>query len=102
MTLTRYSVNDSLIERQKAAFPRGEARKSLGLSAETLLFLFSGKLISRKQPLLLAQAAASLVKNRRFTLCYLGAGKQLSAVESLLRPLLGERLLLPGLVNQSK
>jgi glycosyltransferase involved in cell wall biosynthesis len=100
MTLTRYSVDDSLIERQKAIFPRGEARTSLGLSAETLLFLFSGKLIPRKQPLLLAQAATSLAQNRRFALCYLGAGEQLSAVESLLRPLLGERLLLPGFVNQ--
>ena len=102
MTLTRYAVDDSLIERQKAAFPRAAARQALGLSAETILFLFSGKLISRKQPLLLAEAAAALAKNQRFALCYLGSGDQQTDVEEMLRPLLGERLLMPGFVNQSE
>jgi glycosyltransferase involved in cell wall biosynthesis len=102
MTLTRYSVDDSLIERQKAAFLRAAARQALGLPEEAILFLFSGKLISRKQPLLLAEAAAALAKNHRFALCYLGSGGQMSTVEALLRPLLGERLLMPGFVNQSE
>jgi glycosyltransferase involved in cell wall biosynthesis len=101
-TLTRYAVDDSLIERQKADCPRDAARKALGLSPETLLFLFSGKLIPRKQPLLLAKAAAALAANPCFALCYLGSGEQLPAVEALLRPLLGERLLMPGFVNQSE
>lgn len=101
-TLTRYAVDDSLIERQKTDFPRDAAREALGLSPETLLFLFSGKLIPRKQPLLLAKAAAALAGNPRFAVCYLGSGEQLPAVEALLRPLLGERLLTPGFVNQSQ
>jgi glycosyltransferase involved in cell wall biosynthesis len=102
MTLTRYAVDDSLIERQKAAFTRAAARQALGLPEETILFLFSGKLISRKQPLLLAEAAAALAKNQRFALCYLGSGELFSTVEGLLRPLLGQRLLMPGFVNQSE
>jgi glycosyltransferase involved in cell wall biosynthesis len=102
MLLTRYAVDDTLIERQKVKFPRASAREDLGLTKETILFLFSGKLIPRKQPLLLAEAAAALAENKRFALCYLGSGEQLSMVEALLRPLLGERLLMPGFVNQNE
>jgi glycosyltransferase involved in cell wall biosynthesis len=102
MTLTRYAVDDSLIKRQKSDFPRDATRQALGLPEETILFLFSGKLISRKQPLLLAEAAAALAKNKRFAVCYLGSGEQMTTVEALLRPQLGDRLLMPGFVNQNE
>lgn len=102
MILTRYSVDDSLIERQREVFARDKTRQAMGLTEETLLFLFSGKLIARKQPLLLAEAAAALAKNKRFALCYLGSGELLPRVEALLRPLLGDRLLMLGFVNQSE
>lgn len=101
-TLTRYAVDDALIERQQSRFPREASREGLGLSSEMLLVLFSGKLIPRKQPLLLANAVAALAENPRLAVCYLGSGEQQSAVETLLRPLLGERLLMPGFVNQSE
>lgn len=102
MTLTPYSVDDGLIARQCAATDRDQARKALGLADDAVLFLFSGKLIRRKQPLLLAEAAASLAKNPRLAVAYLGSGEQRTEVESRLRPVLGDRLILPGFVNQSE
>lgn len=101
-TLTRYAVDDALIEQQQSMFPRDASREGLGLQPETLLVLFSGKLIPRKQPLLLANALAAMADNPRLAVCFLGSGEQQSAVEALLRPLLGGRLLMPGFVNQSE
>ncbi|MFM7182757.1 MAG: glycosyltransferase family 4 protein [Verrucomicrobiales bacterium] len=102
MTLTPYSVDDGLIARQRATTERVEARKTLGLADDALLFLFSGKLIPRKQPLLLAEAAASLAHDPRLAVAYLGSGEQMAEVEARLRPVLGNRLILPGFVNQSE
>jgi glycosyltransferase involved in cell wall biosynthesis len=102
MTLTPYSVDDGLIARQRKTTDRQQARQALGLGDDSLLFLFSGKLIPRKQPLLLAEAAAALSSNPRLAVAYLGSGEQMTEVESRLRPVFGDRLILPGFINQSE
>ena len=102
MTLTPYSVDDRLIDSQKLKFFRSECREALGINEGQVAFLFSGKLIPRKQPLLLAEAAVKLATDPRLVLIYLGSGGLMAEVESRLRPLLGSRLILPGFVNQSE
>ena len=96
-----YSVDDILIDAQRVRYKRAGCRAELGLSEEVPLVLFSGKLIPRKQPLMLAEAVARLPSCRRVAACFLGSGPQCAEVESLLRPLLGDHLIMPGFVNQS-
>jgi glycosyltransferase involved in cell wall biosynthesis len=100
--LAPYCVDDETIDRQRGQFPRDAARASLGVDADQCLVLFSGKLIPRKQPLMLAEAIARLPDPRRITVCYVGSGTLAAAVEARLRPVLGSRLLMPGFVNQSQ
>lgn len=97
-----YSVDDALIERQRAKYDRSRERAELGIDDATRLILFSGKLIPRKQPLLLAEAIARLPSKDRVAVCFLGAGEEKECVEAKLRPLLGGRLIMPGFVNQSQ
>jgi glycosyltransferase involved in cell wall biosynthesis len=97
-----YCVDDALIEVQRDSCGRAEARRRLGIEDGTTLILFSGKLIARKQPLLLADAISRLPNVQRVAACFLGAGEQRDAIEATLRPILGPRLLMPGFVNQSQ
>lgn len=97
-----YCVDDALIEQQRAASDRVQNRAVLGVDDSTRLILFSGKLIPRKQPLLLAEAIARLPSKDRVAVCFLGAGEEQDRVEAKLRPILGSRLLMPGFVNQSQ
>lgn len=100
--LAPYCVDDEAIDRQREQFPRSGARAALGVGPDQCLVLFSGKLIPRKQPLMLAEAVARLPDPSRLTVCYVGAGELVAAVEARLRPVLGSRLLMPGFVNQSQ
>ena len=102
MTLTPYSVDDRELEKQRRAFRGDEQRRALRIDDHQTVFLFSGKLVPRKQPLLLAAAAATLAEDERLVVIYLGSGKESSELETTLRPVLGERLHLPGFVNQSQ
>lgn len=97
-----YCVDDALIESQRATCDRGQARRRLGIDDATTMILFSGKLIARKQPLLLADAITRLPQVHRVAACFLGSGEQRSEIEASLRPVLGSRLLMPGFVNQSQ
>jgi glycosyltransferase involved in cell wall biosynthesis len=97
-----YSVDNELIDRQIAENPRDRSRAELGIDPAQRVILFSGKLIPRKQPLVLADAIARLADTSSVTVCYIGSGEQAAAVEARLRPILGPRLLMPGFVNQSR
>lgn len=97
-----YCVDDALIEQQRAACDSTHERAALGVDEATRLILFSGKLIPRKQPLLLAEAIARLPSRDRVAVCFLGAGEEQDRVEAELRPILGSRLIMPGFVNQSQ
>lgn len=97
-----YCVDDQTIDSQRKQFPREAARAALGIDPDQCVVLFSGKLIPRKQPLMLAEAVARFPDPRGLTVCYVGAGELAAAVEARLRPVLGTRLLMPGFVNQSQ
>ena len=102
LTFSPYSVNDGLIQNQKDKCDYNQLRERLNIREDQTLFLFSGKLIARKQPLLLAQAALAFAQDERFCLCILGSGDQEKEVYKMLDPALGNRLMMPGFVNQSK
>jgi glycosyltransferase involved in cell wall biosynthesis len=99
--LAPYCVDDELIAHQRARSDRAAARAAFGLGPDSVMILFSGKLIPRKQPLMLAEAVERMTLRDRVSVCFLGSGEQAAAVESRLRPTLGSRLIMPGFVNQS-
>jgi glycosyltransferase involved in cell wall biosynthesis len=102
MTLSPYSVDDQFLENQKQQFNRGECRKRLGIREDQIVFLFSGKMIERKQPLLLAEAALKIRSDSRSVFIFLGDGDQYEALCNTLKPALKERFIAPGFVNQSE
>jgi glycosyltransferase involved in cell wall biosynthesis len=99
-----YSVDDGLIARARGELTPGAARAQLGLPPDSFCLLFSGKLIARKAPLLLADALERVPADRRerLALIVLGDGELRAQLEARARALLGPRLLLPGFVNQSQ
>lgn len=101
MFFSPYSVDNGFFETQKQQLNRVECRAQLGLGNNDFTFLCSGKLIPRKMPLLLAEAVLSLPENNKIALIFVGDGPQKSNIETSLRPVLKNRLILPGFVNQS-
>ena len=103
MTLSPYSVDNTYFELQRKKMDRVECREKLGISPGSMVFLFSGKLIQRKNPLLLAAAAQQLVEEYpQIILVYLGSGEQLDELTSRYSKVYKDRLILPGFVNQSE
>src|SRR5262249_23041368 len=102
MFFSPYSVDSRLFEEQYARLNREQCRRELGIADEQFVVLFSGKFIPRKAPLLLLDALARLADNKRLTLILLGDGELRPQVESQAKALLGERVLLPGFVNQTQ
>jgi len=97
-----YCVDDELLERQYGALDREECRAALGVGPADFVFLFSGKLIPRKRPLLLAEAVRMIPERSRLRLIVLGDGPLRDALRGALSSCLGERLVMPGFVNQSR
>ncbi|MCC6739672.1 MAG: glycosyltransferase family 4 protein [Planctomycetia bacterium] len=94
-----YSVDTALFEKQRVAFPREASRAALGLAPEDFCALLSAKLIPRKAPLLLVEAARLLARPR-LRLVFVGDGEQRAAVESAARAAVGDRFRIAGFVNQ--
>jgi glycosyltransferase involved in cell wall biosynthesis len=97
-----YSVDATLSPEQTATLTRERARADLGLDSAHTVLLFSGKLIPRKEPLLLIEALSMLGDVGNVGLIILGDGELREKVESRARKLLGPRLIMPGFVNQSR
>lgn len=103
MTLAPYSVDDTLIDESVKKYDRSSSRRRLGIDDEDIVFLFSGKVMPRKQPLLLAEAILSLSKTySNVTAIFLGSGEQYQTLCEKLEPQLGPRFIAPGFVNQSE
>jgi glycosyltransferase involved in cell wall biosynthesis len=103
---TPYCVDSEALEHQYTQWmpQRPALRQALNVREEDYVLIFSGKLIPKKQPLLLLSAIALLpskVRNR-LHLVIIGDGAQRSEVETRGRELLGARLHLVGFVNQSQ
>ncbi len=97
-----FSVDSALFEEQFRKLDRETCRRELGIAPDQLVLLFSAKFIPRKAPLLLLEAIEQLGFRERLTLIMLGDGELRSEVESRGRAVLGNRILLPGFVNQSR
>lgn len=97
-----YSVDTALFETQRRSCDRTITRGRLGLTDRHFVFLFSGKLIPRKAPLLLLAALERLSERDRLALIVLGDGPLRETVVAGGNALLGERFIFPGFVNQSR
>lgn len=96
-----YAIDDELFQKQIEKFKRMESRQELGIKDNDIALLFSGKFIPRKMPMLLAEAIEMLNKKENVFLIMLGDGELKDEVERKLRPLLNDKLIMPGFVNQS-
>jgi glycosyltransferase involved in cell wall biosynthesis len=83
---------------------RSELRAQLGIKADDIALVFSGKLIARKDPLLIPAALTALPPEllSRMHVIVAGDGELRGELERLGRAVLGERLHLPGFMNQSE
>ncbi|MFC1490908.1 glycosyltransferase family 4 protein [Candidatus Latescibacterota bacterium] len=97
-----YNVDTDLLREQNNIFDRASTRLRLGLSDKHVTFLFSGKLIPRKEPLLLLDAIEKLPDHTNVALIILGDGPLKKVVLERGSALLGERFLFQGFVNQSQ
>jgi glycosyltransferase involved in cell wall biosynthesis len=101
-----YCVDSDEFEKQYLHWmPQRESlRRELGVREEDFVLIFSGKLIPKKQPLLLLEAIGSLPEptRTRTHLIVMGDGEQRAEVERVGRQLLDARLHLAGFVNQSQ
>jgi glycosyltransferase involved in cell wall biosynthesis len=103
ITLSPYAVDDQLFENKSKSLDKRKCRTSLQIGEEEKVFLFSGKLIPRKQPLLLAKAVLKLCEEfPKLVVSYLGSGPQYDELKQMLEPRLGRRFIAPGFVNQSE
>ncbi len=97
-----YSVDTELFEAQIERFDRGQVRRELGIAPHQVALAFSGKLIPRKAGSLLLAALELLECLDRVVLILLGDGEERENLVARGRELLGERLIAPGFVNQSR
>ncbi len=102
MFYSPYSVDTELFANQLKRFDRTEARRELGIAPQQTVLLSSGKLIPRKNVGLVLDALEQLAEPGRVTWILLGDGEKREAILGRGRALLGDRLIAPGFVNQSR
>ena len=83
---------------------RESMRRELGIGPDGITLVFSGKLIPKKDPLLICAAVARLPEEARARLHFIvaGDGDLRSALESAAHAVLGARVKLFGFLNQSE
>lgn len=98
-----YCVDDELFEREyrKLLPNRSEVLRRLGIGSNEVAFVFSGKLVPKKDPMTLAKALTLLNSISHLHLIVLGTGELSREFERTVRPILGERLHCMGFVNQT-
>jgi len=101
-----YCIDSVQVEEQVGQWQprRDELRAKLGIGAGDVAMIFSGKLIPKKQPLLIFEAIESLAAERkqRIHLIVMGDGELRTAVAQKGREILGARFHPAGFVNQSE
>lgn len=102
-----YNVDDALFGRHVKTFgcQRGDLRKKMGIEEDTFVFLTCGKLIPKKNPLLLARAYRTLQKIQpklRTKLIFLGDGELKEQTLAAAGEEAGKTVEVTGFVNQEE
>jgi glycosyltransferase involved in cell wall biosynthesis len=101
-----YCIDSDLFENQVRAYlpERLDLRRKLGFTEPCTVFVFSGKLIPRKDPLALAHALEAMpeAEQQNLGLIVVGDGEQRPEMEAVCRRALGGRAVFAGFVNQSQ
>jgi glycosyltransferase involved in cell wall biosynthesis len=79
---------------------RGALRERLGIGADRMVAVFSGKLIERKDPRTLVRAVSRMPARDRVTVLFLGDGVLREALEQQARAE-GVHAVFPGFINQA-
>jgi glycosyltransferase involved in cell wall biosynthesis len=106
LVFSPYCIDTAPFQADEAARARlrPACRKALGVNADDLLVLFSGKLTTHKRPDLLVQALRRLQPStpRRLVLLVVGEGEQRGALEAAARTAPEVPLTFAGFKNQSE
>lgn len=97
-------IDDELFERQRVALAphREQIRREMGIPADATVMLFSGKLVPRKQPVMLGRAVKECKQRDRLWALILGEGEDRAETERVFKEAIGSRAVFPGFVNQSQ
>jgi glycosyltransferase involved in cell wall biosynthesis len=101
MTFSPYCVDTDFVSAHLEKTTRDRARSELGLKDGEFTFLFSGKLVDRKQPLALIEAISRMPDRRHVALIVMGDGPLREAVIQKGKEALGSRFHFMGFVNQT-
>jgi glycosyltransferase involved in cell wall biosynthesis len=96
------SIDDALFESQRQSFSRERCRAELQIGDDQKVLIYSGKLIPRKDPLLLLEALRMSPRIDDVVVIFVGEGPLRGEVEKEARRTLGSRYRMPGFVNQSQ
>jgi len=104
MSWSPFCVDSCWVEslKKKWCSRRLEIRKSLGIGEGDTAILFCGKLIEKKDPLLLVESIRLLYDKSRIHLVMAGSGILEAQVETTARSALGDRFHPLGFLNQSE
>ncbi|HUP70148.1 MAG TPA: glycosyltransferase family 4 protein [Acidimicrobiales bacterium] len=105
ITMAPYSVDNKYFVQESAAARANPAptRRRLGIPADGVVFVSSGKLIPRKRPLDLLHAFAQSVVRTTSTIVYIGDGELRDEIERTAHALgVGKRVVVLGFRNQSE
>lgn len=104
MSWSPFCVNSDWVESQKTTWlsQRSRMRNELGIRENDIALLFCGKLIERKDPLILFEAIRRLPEQSSLHLVMAGSGPLRQEVENVGRSVLGERFHSLGFLNQGE
>lgn len=99
---TPYSVDNNFFQsgEERCQEERLKARDAFGISGDTAVILYAGKLIALKQPLLLLEAFRNVAMKHRAALVYAGDGEFREAVKSRAREYGLHNVHITGFLNQ--
>lgn len=81
---------------------RRELRARHGIDAGRVLVVFSGKLIDRKDPLVILQAVRAMQHRNRAAVIFMGDGSEKPGLQQYVREENLEQIAFPGFVNQAE
>ena len=105
---TPYAVNNELFQHQsdQTGRKKPDLIRQLTINDETIVILFSGKLVKRKNPALLLEAFYHVIKNeldRSVYLIFVGHGVEYETLQKRIKELkLEDKVKLPGFINQQE